>query len=112
AGRPAAGDDSPNPAPAAAAAACTRLPAAAPVEEPERDLFRIEKISDAMKKITMGRICKAIESGRLDDVQAAFAPQASVQRLLPRREAVIKEFAGTRAGILSYPEPCAAGAAE
>src|SRR5258705_862940 len=77
AARPAAGDDPPAPAPAPAAGECKRLPAAASVETPERDLFRVEKISDALKRVTMGRICKAIESGQLDDVAAVFAPQAS-----------------------------------
>src|SRR5882672_4767749 len=60
---------------------CRSAPRPQRVREPDRDLMRLEEVSEALKKTTMQGICGALQASELDRIPTFFRPTAHVQRL-------------------------------
>src|SRR5439155_6727246 len=76
-------------APEPAPIACKSAPPPLSVEAPERDLNRVEGVSNSIKKTTMKGVCKALLAFDFDGVARHFAEDAAVERLFPRTEEVV-----------------------
>ncbi len=83
---------------ARAADPCPPAPAPLAVPDPERNLATVEEISNAVKDVTMGGVCKALTAFDFERVRGAFAADARIERLFPRSETPIvqgRETSGT-----------------
>ena len=79
----------------------TDAPAPFQIPEPERDLSKVEAISDALKKVTMGGICSAVTSLDFAKVRESFTADARVQRLFPRVVTPVVRGQGTIGSVVA-----------
>lgn len=84
---------------------CRAASSPAIVADPDRNLHRLEAISEALKKTTMDGICAALRASDFVAMRSAFTQDASVQRLFPRREQTLTQHAGTAARLVAPANP-------
>ena len=82
--------------PADGRARCLAPPARLAVDDPERDLNRVEDIASGIKHVTSQGICKAIENFDFNRLPEYFAPDARIERMFPRKsEPAVNSPAGS-----------------
>jgi hypothetical protein len=97
----------------AADSSCQPPTPALEVPEPERDLTQVEEISNALKEVTMGGICKSLTAFDFERVRNSLTAGARIERLFPRTETPVVRGARGAGSLEKTAAPdCYGGGAE
>jgi hypothetical protein len=66
------------------------------IDNPERDLNRVESIGSAIKEVTSHQICGALQNFDFDRLTGYFDADARVERMFPRKLEEVAQSAGGR----------------
>jgi hypothetical protein len=76
------------------------------IPDPDRDLYRVEQISNAIKRTTMDGICRALRRGRYERLAPLLSKDARLQRLFPRSERQVLRTTQTTATLVRSNGAC------